>query len=82
MNPTAKFSDNPKVGSSVKMRLVFCGEQRALALSSALRQEIQMGFETVLAAGERLIFVDVNFEGILRRQRGCVEEDAQRWKES
>ena len=48
-----------------EMRLVTGGQQGSLARSGPLRAGIQMRLQAVFAAGERLVFVDVDFKWIL-----------------
>src|ERR1700693_4949111 len=55
-----------------KMHLIVSGQQSPIVSGTALRIEIPVSFEAILAARQRFVFVDVYLERILRGDFGCA----------
>jgi hypothetical protein len=62
MKPRAKFSEIPKVGSSVKCVWCVVGRREPLLNMVPCVTKIQMRLLAVLTPGQRLIFVDVDLK--------------------
>ena len=64
--PEREIRREPKRWLDGQVSLVLSGKQRAIARRGPLSHEVQVSLKAVLIERERLIFVNVNFERILR----------------
>jgi len=73
-DPSANSGDNPTVGSSVRWVWFRIGSSVPWAVLLPLGIEVQMGFQTVLAPCHRFVFVDVDFERVLRPRHTAAQQ--------